>query len=378
MSKQVTQQKFHSLKPIMSKAPNAKYYMFFGERSNGKTHSVQDYGIQNYFKTGAQMAIVRRWQEDFKGKRAASYFDSMVSDAFGVNKIKKYSKGKFDHVIYYSGRWYMAYYDETLNKDIMDTKPFAYAFALTNMEHEKGNSYPGLKNGLIFFDEFMSRGIYVPDEFMLFMQTISTLVRGVDNIKIFMAANSIDMIGCPYIKEMGLTNFRNMKPGDIDIYNYGQSNKLQVAVEYCDSTPGGKDSDVYFAFNNPRLKMITSGVSDFDIYPHLTTRYEKKDVIFSYFIKYDDIMLQADVIQKDNDAYTFIHRKTTNIKHENRDIVFSTEASSMNNYAGKLTKPINKAVRKLFWFFVANKVFYATNEIGECVAKYLNWCNTSK
>lgn len=370
--------KYFSLDRIMKKAPTAKYYIFFGERSNGKTHAVLEYGIKNYLKTGAQMAIIRRWQDDFKGKRGSAYFDSLVCDGLGVNKIKKYSNGKFDHVVYYSSRWYLAYYDEELKKDILDIKPFAFAFALTSMEHEKGNSYPGLANGVIFFDEFMSRGNYVPDEFVLLMNTLSTLVRSMDSVKIFMAANTVDMIGCPYFKEMGLKHVKEMKPGDIEVYSYGNS-PLKVAVQYCDVTPEGKPSDIYFsAFDNPKIKMVTSGMWELDIYPHLIKGYKNKDIMYSYFIKYEDELLQADIVNDENDIYTFIHRKTTPIKHEDKDIIFSTEANTQNNYAGKLSKPINKAVRKLYWFYVANKVFYASNEVGEIVAKYLYWCNNSK
>ena len=46
-----------------------------------------------------------------------------------------------------------------------------------------------------------------------------------------------------------------------DVYKYGDSG-LSVAVEYCESTQkfGGKKSDVFFAFDNDRLKMVTTGV----------------------------------------------------------------------------------------------------------------------
>ena len=366
--------KYYSLSNILKK--NCRYNMVFGERSNGKTYSVLDHAVQKFFKTGEQIAVIRRWREDFKGKRGAAYFDNLVYNGNGENKIKEYSKGKYDHVVYLSGRWYMAYYDDELEKNITAPEPFAFAFALTEMEHEKGNSYPLIKT--VLFDEFMSRGMYLPDEFVLFMNTLSTIIRHRNDVIIFMCANTVDMIGCPYFKEMGLKHVKEMKKGDIDVYQYGNSG-LKVAVEYADSpNKEGKPSDVYFAFDNAKLKMITSGEFELDFYAHITGHIDKNDIMVSYFIIYDDTLLQADVIQRDNETFTFIHPKTTPIKYEDKDVIFTTDANPQYNYFGKLTKPINKAVRKLFWYFVANKVFYSDNETGEVVAHYLYWCNNMR
>ena len=226
----------------------------------------------------------------------------------------------------------------------------------------------------IFFDEFMTRKIYLPDEFVLTMNVISTIVRHRNNVDIFMAANTVSQY-CPYFEEMGLTHVRQMKKGDIDIYKYGDS-KLKVAVEYADSpNKMGKPSDIYFAFDNPKLQMITGGAWELDIYPHLQDKYTNKDIKFRYFVIFKDITLQCNIIVKDNQTYTFIHKKTTELKAANKDIIFTTDSNPNNNYMGRLTKPANKLVKKLYWYFVVNKVFYSTNEVGEIMNNYLNWSN---
>jgi hypothetical protein len=56
--------KFYDLKAILSK--NADYNVIFGERSNGKTYAALKYGLENYIKTGKQMAYIRRWREDLR------------------------------------------------------------------------------------------------------------------------------------------------------------------------------------------------------------------------------------------------------------------------------------------------------------------------
>ena len=129
--------KYYSLTNILKK--HCRYNIVFGERSNGKTYSVLEYTVKKYFKTGKQIAVVRRRREDFRGKRGAAYFDNLVYNGEQVNRIKELSNGKYDHVVYTSGKWYMSYYDSEIEKNILAPEPFAFAFALTEMEHERGH-----------------------------------------------------------------------------------------------------------------------------------------------------------------------------------------------------------------------------------------------
>lgn len=363
--------KYYDISKLL--ATKSLYHMVFSERSNGKSYQALLHGLKNFVKNGEQIAIIRRWKEDFRGKRAHQMWDNLVCNEAGENKVREITKGKYDNIIYKSGCWYLAYFDNNLDKFVSAHEPIAYAFALSDLEHDKSTSYPHVTT--IFFDEFMSiANVYLPNEFVSFMQTCSTIIRGRDNVIIIMCANTISKY-CPYFEEMGLTHVRQMKKGDIDVYKYGDSG-LQVAVEYADTLNKNKPSDKYFAFDNPALRMITNGEWQLNIYPHLLNKFEEKDVKLSYFIIYKDVTLQADIVINKHEAFTFIHRKTTPIKHEYQDIVFTTEADQRINYFGRLTKPTNKTGTKLWYFFVNNKVFYSTNEVGEIMNHYLQWCKT--
>lgn len=92
--------KFYDLKAILSK--NADYNVIFGERSNGKTYAALKYGLENYIKTGKQMAYIRRWREDLRGKRAESLFANHVANGL----IEELTEGKFNEVFYMSNKWF--------------------------------------------------------------------------------------------------------------------------------------------------------------------------------------------------------------------------------------------------------------------------------
>lgn len=356
--------KYYSLHNILSK--NALYNIIVGERSNGKTYAVENYAVERFARTGKQLGIIRRWREDFRGKRGENMFSALSKN----KEISKVTRGEWTDIFYRASRWYFCRYDDDGNR-IINEKPFAIGFALSEMEHDKSISFPEIDT--ILFDEFLSRNGYLPDEFMLFMNVLSTIIRDRTDVKIFMLGNTVNK-HCPYFAEMGLKHIKEMKQGDIDVYQYGNTG-LTVAVEYCASqNKKGKASDVYFAFDNPSLTMITGGEWEIKIYPHCPVKYKPKDVVFTYFIEFDGELLQCEIVWIDDLRFTFIHRKTTELKNPDRDLVFTSEFSPRPNYRRKITKPTTPLEKRIAYYYMKDKVFYADNEIGEIVRNYLIWC----
>lgn len=362
--------KYYSLKNILKK--DALYNVIFGERSNGKTFSVLKYCLEEYFKTGGELAIIRRWDEDFIGATSMrTCYNSLMCDGNGVNNIKKISNGEYDGIVYYSGIYYLSKKDESTGKMLRTDEIVARAFSINSQEHYKGSSFPNIK--YILFDEFMTRKYYLVDEWTQYCNLLSTIIRQRDDVKIFMCANTITKYGCPYFTEMGLTHIKQMKQGDIDLYNYGDSG-LVVAVEYSGGIAKNKASNIYFAFDSPHLKMITQGAWEMDIYPHCPVKYQPKDILFTYFIQFDEQTLQCEIIQHEDLLFTFIHRKTSELKNTEEDIIYQVDYSPRANILRKLNKPTSKIEQKIWSFFTKDKVFYQDNEIGEIVNSYLKWC----
>ena len=357
--------KYYDVEKLVKRYPDSHYYVIIGERSNGKTYSVLKYMLTQSVKTNTQFAVIRRWQDDFKGQRGATMFDAL-EDNFEIEDI---TDGQWTNVEYKSNRWYLCRYDDDGKKTVAE-EPIGYAFAISSMEHDKSTSYPKVNH--ILFDEFLTRQLYLPNEFVLFMNTLSTIIRQRNNVKIFMCGNTVNQYS-PYFSEMGLTHIKQMKPGDVELYKYGDS-ALQVVVEFSDNPNKKKDSDVYFAFNNSHLNMITKGEWDMDIYPHCPHKYYKEDVLFTYFIQYDGELLQAEIVLKEDVLFTFIHRKTTELQDPEHDIIFTPEYNSRPNYNRRITHPTNNITKKISHTFNDDSVFYQDNEVGEIVRNYIHWC----
>lgn len=363
----INKQKYYSLKNILKK--DAVYNVIFGERSNGKTYAVLKYSLEQFMKDGSTMAYVRRWKEDVVGRRASSVWSGVIQDG----TIKKVTKGRYSSVYYNSGRFYLCNYKK--GKPVYNESDLlGYTFALSDGEHNKSISYPLVKT--IMFDEFLTKTLYLQDEFVSFMNTVSTIVRRRTDVKIFMLGNTVNKY-CPYFSEMGLDHIKKMNQGDIDVYSYGENKTLTVAVEYCSSMTKNKSNNFYFAFDNPKLKMITKGAWELDVYPHLPEKYKPKDVAFTFFIVFDDMIFQCEIVDKDDKMFIFIHEKTTPLKNKDDDLIYTFDYSAKMNYNNNILKPQNTLEKNILWLFKTGRVFYQDNSVGDSISNYLNQCRRS-
>lgn len=360
--------KYYNFNKINKK--DATYNVVFGERSNGKTYAALLQAIKQYWVDGErpQFTYVRRWKEDVTGKRASLVFAG-INDNGEVSKI---TGGKYTGIYYWAGKFYFCNYDESGKAIYSDTDVCGFLMALSDVEHDKSTSYPRVRT--IIFDEFLTNRTYLVDEFVLFMGLVSTIVRRRNDVKIYMLGNTVNKY-CPYFQEMGLVNIAKQKQGSIDVYRYGDS-KLTVAVEYCSSSTGGTGgkSGHYFAFDNPKLQMITGGAWELNIYPHLPMKYKPCDVLMNYYIEFNDAIYDCEIIQIGEVAFTYIHIKTTPIKRPDRQLIYSLDFNPSRNYNRSIFRPISKTQERVLWFFKTDRVYYQNNEVGDAVSNFLKLC----
>ena len=347
---------------------DALYNIVYGKRSNGKTYGCLEHGLKQFLLGKGQMAIIRRWDDDFSKKNCDSMFESLVQNGL----IEKYTNGEWQDVYYKSKRWYFSKLDKETNKVITSDVPFCFAFALTTWQHDKSTSYPNVNT--IIFDEFITKGSYLPDEFSIFCNVLSTIIRQRDGVKIFMLGNTVSKY-CPYFEEMGLKHIKNQEKGTIDLYEFGDSG-LTVAVEYTTENAEGHKSDKYFAFDNPKLKMITSGEWELDVYPHKPEEFKREQIMFTYYIKFDEQLLQCEIVKGKHDVFTYIHERKGFLDIDKDDVlIYKLDYTSRPNHRRKLNFPIDKLDKKLYSFFQKDNVYYQNNNVGDIVRNYFIWAN---
>lgn len=369
---------FYKLDNLLAKCPDCQYYMVIGGRSHGKTYSALLHILEQYVKHGERAAIIRRYYEDFKGKRSLFLWQSLIENG----EITRLTNGEWEYIYYESGAWYLAK-NELHGKSVIRVKqefPFCFAYVLTQMEHDKGARYTSTVTTIIF-DEFMSRQGYLPDEFTIFSNVVSTIKGMRTNVKIFLLGNTVNKY-CPYFQQMGLKHVKEMKPGEITVYKFPVLNgkETRVAVEYTNMLRDGEITDEFFGFDNPKLKMITSGVWEFAVYPRLPVKPKPQEILFTFFIRFDGELFQCEVINADTENgvlnFLYIHRKTTPLKNPDTDLIYDTDYSAKPNFRRRITCPLSQAEKRIYDYFRMEKVFYQDNATGETIRNYLEWCDT--
>ena len=345
---------YYSLNKILKH--KALYNVIFGQRSNGKTFAVIDLMLKTFCKTGKPSAYIRRLDSEIV---PAEVFPLLRPH---MDNVKKYSKGKYNDYMYKSRCFYLIHRDE--NGDVQEISPaFIYCFALSISTKSKGADRGEFAYTL--FDEFLTRKFYLNNEFLLYTEILSTIMRDRDGTIHFLVGNTVNKY-CPYFSEMGLTHITEQKQGTIDIYTYNDT-ELKVAVEYCAMSDTSKPVSKYFAFDNPQLNMITRGMWELASYPHCMESVTKQDIIMKCYIIFDKNTLCVNIVRK-NDVFLLVTPQTHSIPPEH--IVYTYTASNNPYYIHDIRKDNTKLSRLLYNLIAQNKVFFTDNLTGEI---FNNW-----
>ena len=373
-----TKYEYVSLAPMFKVCPSAQYYILIGQRSNGKTFCVLERFIDTWWESKETLsnAVIRRWDEDFNKARGEKFFENFIANNERGNIIASKTNNLYNYIVWEHRAWWAVFLNEKGEVERKSGVPIAMSFAISQEMHYKSSGYPRIKD--ILFDEMVSR-TYLVDEFVSFANLLSTIIRLRDDLKIFMCGNTLSGY-CPYFADMGLKNLRSMKQGDIDLYKMGKLGQMKIVVYMTDSiTKKGKPSDIYFCFDNPALQMITGeNVWELAIYPHCPTKFKPMHIKLIYFILFDGEMFQCEIVHVGKSWFTYIHRKTSPIKDEDKSIIFKQDHDYRLNFRRRITKPTDKIGKFIASFYVMDKVFYQDNEVGDMVNQYVQWSMQAK
>ena len=359
---------------LLKECPEATHRLIFGQRGPGKTTSTYVFMFCLYKLFRAQTGYIMRYAEDLRGGLA----DDLFTEFEKLPYIREIFKDeKWTEIVWIPYRkgfekgWYLARRDEESGSLIYDTQPFMRPFALTKSSSYKGRGYPNI--ALIFFDEFMPENrIYLQNEFSALNSIISTIRRDRTYVKVIMCANAIDK-NCMYFYDFGISSALDQEIASICLYTKGNipASELSFAVERTDIVKNDKVNN-FFAFNDNNSKMITSGEWDLEEYPHLPCKYCEADIVFIYFIIHRDRIYQCEIIRKNGQYFTYIHRKTTEIKDMGKDIIFSKDPTERMNIRRSINHPFDNIGRKIWYFFSIDKVFYQDNTVGNAIDNFIN------
>lgn len=216
----------------------AKIIEVIGMRSNGKSYDILNYSLNRYKNEGVKMVYVRRWREDLQKKFMATLFAKHDSN-----------------VRFYQGAFY---YGE-------EKAPFCVTTSLSSSEHFKGfTATSDFK--IIMFDECFTRRRELPNEFDLWQDVVSTIVRDRDDVEVYMVGNTVKRISC-YFTEYGI-DIKKLKKGKINKITVKgiDGDELKIVCEWCDKNGKTSQNKSLYFVNNKSSNMITDGDFESDLH----------------------------------------------------------------------------------------------------------------
>jgi hypothetical protein len=230
---------FYSSERIDRYDDAVKYRVIIGQRSNGKTYCIKKKIINMLAQDKtAQFAYIRRLQSHVSYQR--------LNDLF--NDISDYCIEMLGDTISYTVNdgFYLTHDKER--------RRLGYKFSIEKSELDRGISFPNVR--LIFLDEFMSIDGYFINEIDRFKSILSTIIRGRDDVQVYMVANTVNEIS-PYLDWLKIP-VKKLKKGQV--YYVEHRAGLKAVLEWCIDTEVIKENaSKYFGTDDNGSEMILNG-----------------------------------------------------------------------------------------------------------------------
>lgn len=337
---------------------NADYITLLGERANGKSFQAKAYVIRQYFETGKHFVYLRRAQIEVRAQFCNEYF----ADAGICELIKALSKGRYNCISFYGGKFFFATLDSETYK-IKRGELFGYSAYLSGATHFK-SALPRGKISTIIFEEFCVDGMYLYNEPSELLDFVST-VFGKDKGKVILIGNTISRV-CPYFHDWNLSRIPQQEQGTIDIYDIetddldekGQHIVIRVAVEYCKSS-NSKGRMFFGAIG----KTINTGAWKVKAMPKLPDIQQNFETIYTFKVTHMGFSFICDLVVHNETGGTliFIHPDT---KNRMVDRVICKEMSANPFQSEKLNPLKFRAEALVIQTMKEGKVCYSDNMCG--------------
>lgn len=341
----------------------AKYFTIVTERASGKTTNVLLYGLVCNKLFGTVIQYIRRDDSMLAPKNAKSLMETIIYNGY----VEKLTGGKYNNMIYKSRRWYYCRYEEDV---LVETAkdPCVQCLSVDNSEVYK-SSLNQPNGDFIVFDEMCSRR-HLPDEFILFCDILSTLIRSrTEGITIWLLANTIDRYDY-YFDELEIADYmKYLQIGESALVKTSKGTPIYIEVfSPKKRTMKEKVNRIFFGFKNSKLNAITGEDWLIVPYQHIDRCDEREIIDRSHFIVYENNLIQLDIVNSEKYGVHVIAHRSTNTEYEG--VYYTTDHLKDIRY--RFRYGFSPVDRMIWTLYDRKKFFYATNSDAAIVQKYVN------
>ena len=340
-----------------------KYFIICTERASGKTTNVLLLGLLLYKMYGCVTQYIRQYDEMLAPKNMRNLFDVIIQNGY----IEKLTEGKYNTILYKARRWY---YARVENEEVKEQSTEACVVCLSIQSDDVYRStYNAPLGDFIVFDEFCSRR-HIQDEFILYSDLLSTIIRTRSNPIIFMLGNTLDRYEY-YFDELEIAeHMRYIQIGDSMSINTAKGTPIYIEI----FAPNKKEkkslvNKLFFGFKNSKLNSITGDDWLIVPYQHVDGSDLREILDNRHYVVYEGETLQIDVCHSEKYGVHCVIHRSTNLDKEDA-IIYTTD--KLNDIRYHFRFGYSKVDKMIWTLYDRNKFFYATNACASIMNKYID------
>lgn len=369
--------RYFEVDPLLKKYPDSRYYFLLGGRGTGKTYPVVREAIKDAIEGKGKFAYVRRYKESL-----SEFHLQVLMDAF-TDYIAEITDGQWNKVKYWRRRFYLERWavDEDTGQKVRVEKnpePIGAGFAMNTWETDKGGDFghdTGIKH--IIFDEALSKaGQYLYDEWSIFQNVISSLVRDrwEFDTKIWLLANPISKWTNPYFRNMGITKelMTNFGIYEIKYPDDKGGTAMSSVFAYIGLQAGDIDQNrdniynTFFAFQHSKgkSKSITHGYWEMEDSNRLPSGvYQNSTKNRTIYAIFEEEKLAIDIMKYDvTGKYYLMIYPTKNIREKTYYLLMGTSLDKYAIIGSDASHPIVKVLSNILG---TGQVYYSDDTTAD-------------
>ena len=341
------------------------YYMLLSKRGVGKTTSVMLLGLILFKLYGVQIQYIRQTDDMLKPKFAQELMSTILSCGY----IKTLTEGRWNYAYYYANKWVFANTDADGHIVEKTSLHFCYTLSIDQSFTYKSN-YNAPNGNFTVFDEFIGKR-YTQNEFVYYLDILSTIIRKRSGVINFMLSNNIDEFS-EYFEEFEIYDqIREMKAGECDIAETPGGTRIYVEKINIHDKNAARLNAEYFGFKNPRLYAIT-GAGEWNV--ALCKHYDLDDEVElidrTHYIKMGYNLVNIELCRSGKYGYICRIHKATRIHDDS--IVYTMDIIEDKRY--RQGKGHSRVDAFIWGLLRAGLWHYATNSQKNFVDKYVSIC----
>lgn len=337
------------------------YYQLISKRGVGKTTSVVLLGLILFKLYG----VVTQYMRQTEDMTAPKFMQELMDTIFACGYIEKLTNGRWNYAYYHAKRWVYANIDDQ-GKIIEKTDiPFMEVMSLDKSFELKSNKNSP-RGDLTIFDEFIGKRYY-PNEFIYYMDILSSIIRKRTGVINIMLSNAIDEYS-EYFDEFEINDeVRQMKKGDCRICTSSGGTRIYVELIDHHNKNAARLNKEYFGFKNPRLYAITGeGEWNVPICKHYDIEDTPQVIDRTHYIQMGYNLLNLELCYSEKYGHHIRAHKATKVYKDS--IIYTMDLIEDTRYRkGKGWSKVDKFI----WELLKRDLWhYANNSVKNFVDKY--------